>query len=127
MRRMSVFAALFAFGGLQGAALLLFSLLATVGHNKLYLTWAVGCENFASAMATAAYMAFMASQTNRRFTATQYALLSSLLGAATLLAGSATGILAERLGWSLFFLACIAATLPGLLLLLPLRRLASAR
>lgn len=124
LKRLGAIQALFVFGCLQSLALLLFSGLASAGPNTIYLAVAVGCENFASGMATAAYLAFMATQTNRRFTATQYALLSSLLGAAGAIAGSATGVLADALGWRGFFVACVACTVPGLALLLPLRRLA---
>ena len=123
IRRMNVLAALLAFGILQSAALALFSWLAAVGPNTIYLAVAVGAENFSSGMATAGYMTFMATQTDRRFTATQYALLSSVTGVIGPIAGAATGVMAERLGWSGFFVACIFATAPGLALLWPLRRL----
>lgn len=121
--RVSILRALALFGVLQSAALGLFALLAQAGPNRELMALAVASENFTSGMATSAYMAFIASQTNRRFTATQYALLSSLIGVAAMTTGPIGGALAESLGWSAFFVACMAATAPGLALLYPLRKL----
>jgi PAT family beta-lactamase induction signal transducer AmpG len=59
----------------------------------------------------------MASITHKKFTATQYALLSSLMGVPRVMAAAPTGFLAHRLGWVPFFIACMLAALPGMLLL----------
>ena len=72
-------------------------------------------------MATTAYVAFMATLTHRKFTATQYALLSSLMGIPRVVLNAPTGYMAEGLGWEGFFLFCMAATLPGLWLLTQFR------
>ena len=119
--RYGIYRALWVFGILQSVALLLFSWLASVGADVQILGVAVTVENFTSGMATTAYAAFMASQTNRRFTATQYALLTSLMGVPRALFGATTGVLARELGWFYFFIACALLTIPGLLLLLRLR------
>jgi PAT family beta-lactamase induction signal transducer AmpG len=71
-------------------------------------------------MGTAAYAAFMASITHKRFTATQYALLSSLMGVPRVLASAPTGVLAKVMGWEAFFISCALIAVPGLLLLLKL-------
>ena len=68
-------------------------------------------------MGTAAYVAFMASLTNKRFTATQYALLSSLMGVPRVLASAPTGYIAEYVGWAGFFVLCTLIAVPGLLIL----------
>ena len=68
-------------------------------------------------MGTAAYAAFMASITNKKFTATQYALLSSLMGIPRVLASAPTGYLAQHIGWIGFFVICTLMAIPGLLLL----------
>ena len=78
-----------------------------------FLATAVGIENFAGGMASAAYLAYMAMQTNRRFTATQFAVLSSLMGIPRVVFNSATGYMAAHLGWILFFVACAVITIPG--------------
>jgi PAT family beta-lactamase induction signal transducer AmpG len=59
----------------------------------------------------------MASLTNKSFTATQYALLSSLMGIPRVLLSAPTGFMAKHLGWEWFFLFCTFIALPGLLLL----------
>ena len=72
--------ALWIFGILQAGSTLAFSALASVGHNYYVLVTTVTFENFTSGMGASAFIAFMASLCNKRFTATQYALLSSLMG-----------------------------------------------
>jgi PAT family beta-lactamase induction signal transducer AmpG len=69
-------------------------------------------------MGTAAYAAFMASITNKKFTATQYALLTSLMGVPRVMASAPTGFLAKNLGWEAFFISCTLIAIPGMLLLL---------
>jgi PAT family beta-lactamase induction signal transducer AmpG len=120
--RFGIYHCLWAFGILQSLGLLLFSVLSEAGQSLVWLGVSVGTENLFSGMATSAYVAFMASQTNKRFTATQYALLSSLMGVPRIFFGASTGILAEHLGWTMYFVACSVFTIPGLLLLIPLRR-----
>jgi PAT family beta-lactamase induction signal transducer AmpG len=78
----------------------------------------IGFENLSAGMGTAAYIAFMASITDKRFTATQYALLSSLMGVPRVLASAPTGFLAKSLGWESFFIVCTLIAIPGMLLLL---------
>lgn len=68
-------------------------------------------------MGTAAYVAYMASITNKKFTATQYALLSSLMGVPRVLASAPTGFMAEAFGWVTFFILCALIAVPGLIML----------
>ena len=114
---LNLYRSLLIFAVLQGVAILLFSILAGVGANLALLATAVGIENFTSGMASAAYMAFMAAQTNRRFTATQFAILSSLMGVPRVIFNSATGFMAAHLGWTMFFVACTLITIPGMVML----------
>jgi PAT family beta-lactamase induction signal transducer AmpG len=115
--RLNLYRSLWMFGILQGLAILLFSVLANMGANLHMLAVAMGVENFASGMATSAFLAFMASQTNRQFSATQYALLASLMGIPRTIASASTGLIAEAFGWSGFFIICTLMTIPGLLML----------
>jgi PAT family beta-lactamase induction signal transducer AmpG len=69
-------------------------------------------------MGTSAYTAFMASLTNKRYTATQYALLSSLMGVPRVILGAPTGWVAQHTGWEEFFVICTLCSIPGLLILL---------
>jgi PAT family beta-lactamase induction signal transducer AmpG len=66
-------------------------------------------------MGTSAFVAFMASLTNRKFTATQYALLTSIMGLPRVLASAPTGFAAKHLGWEGFFIFCTLAAIPGML------------
>ncbi|MBI5507641.1 MAG: AmpG family muropeptide MFS transporter [Deltaproteobacteria bacterium] len=117
MVRLPIRKALWIFGVLQAVAILAFAGLAEAGKVFVLLGVAVASENFAAGMGSAAYIAFMASLTNKRFTATQYALFSSLMGVPRVLVAAPTGFLARELGWTGYFLFCTAATIPGLLLL----------
>jgi PAT family beta-lactamase induction signal transducer AmpG len=56
--------------------------------------------------------------TNKKFTATQYALLTSLMGIPRVLASAPTGFLAKNVGWETFFIFCALIAIPGMLLLL---------
>lgn len=121
MLRMGIYRALWVFGILQGASTALFAVLAHVGASLPWLAAVISGENFSGGMGTAAYMAFMASLTDRKFTATQYALLSSLMGVPRVILSAPTGYMASALGWSAFFTVCALIAVPGLLLLLRFR------
>lgn len=119
--RLGIYRSLWTFGVLQAVSTASFALLAYIG-DKLYLLAAVIVfENLATGMATAAFVAFMASLTDKKFTATQYALLSSLIGIPRTLLAAPTGFMAEGLGWRDFFLVCSAIAIPGLMILLRFR------
>ena len=117
MLRIGINRSLWVFGALQALSTAGFAWLALVGHSIPLLAGVIAFENLASGMGTAAYVAFMASMTDRRFTATQYALLTSLMGIPRVLAAAPTGFFAKSLGWEGFFIACTVAALPGMLLL----------
>jgi len=109
---------LWVFGILQAVSTAGFAILARVGHSLPGLTAVIAFENLSAGMGTAAYAAFMASITNQKFTATQYALLTSLMGLPRVFASSGTGFMAKHMGWFNFFLFCTFIAIPGLLLLL---------
>ena len=118
MLKLGIFRSLWIFGALQAVSTLGFSLLAGVGVNLPVLGAVIGFENLTGGMGTAAYAAYMASLTNKRFTATQYALLSSLMGVPRVVMGAPTGWMVKQMGWPAFFVFCAAIAIPGLLLLL---------
>ncbi len=109
--------ALWLFGLGQMLSTLGFVVLAGVEPTAAALATVVAIENFTAGLGTAAFVGFMASLTDRRFTATQYALLSSLMGVPRVFASAPTGWFAEWLGWPGFFLMCTLIAIPGLLLL----------
>ena len=115
--RLGIYRALWFFGILQAVSTAVFAVLAMVGPSLLGLAGVIAFENLSGGMGSAAYMAFMASLTNKRFTATQYALLSSLMGVPRVMASAPTGYIAESLGWESFFLLCAFMAIPGLVIL----------
>ena len=118
MLRLGINRALWVFGILQGVSTAGFAVLARIGYSLPALSGVIAFENLTAGMGTAAYVAFMASITNRKFTATQYALLSSLMGVPRVVASAPTGFLAKQFGWESFFIACVLIAIPGILLLL---------
>ena len=82
----------------------------------------MGVENFTDGLADAAFITYLSALTSRAFTATQYALLSSLAGVPLRTLGAGSGLLAEALGWPGFFLLTTAAALPAMALMLWLLR-----
>jgi MFS transporter, PAT family, beta-lactamase induction signal transducer AmpG len=122
MLRMGIYHSLWVFGILQAASTAGFTLLALIGPSLTALSAVIAFENLSGGMGTAAYAAYMASITDKRFTATQYALLTSLMGIPRVLAAAPTGYLATQMGWPAFFLFCTLVALPGLLLLTRINR-----
>lgn len=118
MLRLGISRSLWVFGFLQAVSTAGFVVLARIGHSLPALSAVIGFENLSGGMGTAAYAAFMASITNKKFTATQYALLSSLMGVPRVLASAPTGVVAKYTGWEGFFVICTLMAVPGLLLLL---------
>ena len=118
MIRLGINRSLWVFGVLQSISTAGFALLANVGYSVPLLSGVIAFENLSSGMGTAAYAAFMASITNKKFTATQYALLTSLMGIPRVMASAPTGFLAKNVGWEPFFITCALIAIPGMLLLL---------
>jgi PAT family beta-lactamase induction signal transducer AmpG len=118
--------ALWLFGFGQMISTFGFVVLAQLPPSEVALAAVVAIENLTAGMGTAAFVGFMAALTDRRFTATQYALLSSLMGVPRVLLSAPTGWLAQTLGWSGFFLLCVLIAIPGLLMLRWVTRLAAA-
>jgi PAT family beta-lactamase induction signal transducer AmpG len=109
---------LWIFGVLQLVAVFGFAWLAKAGPDRGVLAFAIGFEAFASVgLGTAAFTAFIARTTDPRFTATQFALFTSLAVVPRTFANAGAGFIVEGSGWFDFFLICGALGLPGLLLL----------
>jgi len=89
-------------------------------HDVLYAT--VVAEAFAQGLADAAFLTFLSALCAREFAATQYALLSSVPALAIHTIGGASGVMAGALGWSWFYVICMAGALPGMALMLVLLR-----
>ena len=115
--RFGIYRMLWGFGILQALSTAGFALLAILGNSLPGLAAVIAFENLSGGMGTAAYIAFMATITNKKFSATQYALLTSFMGIPRVIAASPTGFMAEAMGWVNFFLFCTLIAIPGLLLL----------
>jgi PAT family beta-lactamase induction signal transducer AmpG len=118
MLRLGINRSLWVFGVLQAVSTAGFAVLAQMGDSLIVLTAVIAFENLSTGMGTSAYAAFMASITNKKFTATQYALLTSLMGVPRVVASAGTGYMAKNMGWSSFFIFCTLIAIPGMLLLL---------
>ncbi len=106
------------FGGIfQALANLAFAWLATVGHSVAGLTLAIAVDNFAGGLASAAFVAYLSGLCNADFTATQYALLSSLMAQGRTVLAASGGWLADRTDWVTFFSLTALLAIPGLVLL----------
>jgi PAT family beta-lactamase induction signal transducer AmpG len=109
-------------GWAQTIAMAMYLVLAVSAgeHHVLYGT--VTTEAFAQGMADAAFITYLSGLCSRAFTATHYALLSSLAAIAVHTIGGGSGVLAERLGWVRFYALCMFAALPSMALMLVLLR-----
>jgi PAT family beta-lactamase induction signal transducer AmpG len=106
------------FGLLQGSATALFYMMSRIGMSYPGLVATIAGENFGSGMGLAAYAAFLMSQCNQRFTATQYALLTSLMAVPTKILSAPTGYLQAAVGWPGYFVIAALLGIPGLLMLI---------
>jgi PAT family beta-lactamase induction signal transducer AmpG len=121
LSRIGIHRALWIFGILQGLSGSCFFILAKLGHHYPMMVLTIAAENFFSGMGNAAYAAFLMSLCNLKFTATQYALLSSLMSVTRTVMGAPTGWLAKTVGWDNYFLIALFLAIPSLLLLLRYR------
>jgi MFS transporter, PAT family, beta-lactamase induction signal transducer AmpG len=97
---------------------LMYVALFHAGHDIRMLFAQVGVENFTDGLADAAFITYLSALTSRSFTATQYALLSSLAAVPLRTLGASSGWFAEALGWPNFFLMTTAAALPAMAIML---------
>jgi MFS transporter, PAT family, beta-lactamase induction signal transducer AmpG len=115
--RMGLYRSMWVIGVLQALSTACFVFLALAGYDRVWLATVIAFENFTVGMGTAALIAFMAAITNRQFTATQFALLSTLATVPRSLLSAPSGFMAAGLGWPQFYIVCALLAIPGLLLL----------
>jgi MFS transporter, PAT family, beta-lactamase induction signal transducer AmpG len=115
--RIGVFRALLFCGGLQALSNLMYAMQVWAGHDVAMLAVTIGGENLTGGMASSAFVAYLSGLCSRDFTATQYALLSSLATVGLNVLAASGGYFAERLGWVPFFVLSTLACLPSLLIL----------
>jgi PAT family beta-lactamase induction signal transducer AmpG len=116
LSRMGILRSLWVFGIVQAVTNLSYLALARAGLHQPLMVFTINLEYFAQGLGTSALVAFLMSRCNRRFSATQYALLSSFLGFSRDIGSSPSGYIAAATGWPAFFLISILFAVPGLLL-----------
>lgn len=124
MIRLGIHRALWIFGAIQMLAILGFAWLAWIGRHELIgaqqlieLAIVIGVEAFGVGLGTAAFVSYIAQTTNPLYTATQFALFTSLAAVPRTVANAATGYLVDSVGWMMFFFICFVLAIPGMLLL----------
>jgi PAT family beta-lactamase induction signal transducer AmpG len=108
---------LWIFGAIQIVSTLGFAWLAKIGPSPVALASLYGFETFATGLTTAAFVAYIASTTDPRYTATQFALFTSLASVPRTLASASSGFVVAQTGWFEYFMICAALSIPGMLLL----------
>jgi len=120
--RWGLFRCLLIFGVAQALTNLLYMWLALSGKVLWLMVLATSVDNLAGGMGQAAFVAFLMSQCSANFSATQYALLSALAAIPRVVMGSVAGQVVTQVGWANFFVVTFMTAIPGLALLLVLRR-----
>ncbi|MGD2130575.1 MAG: AmpG family muropeptide MFS transporter [Lysobacterales bacterium] len=118
MLRLSINRALWVFGFVQLVTILGFAWLSVMGHHPLGLFLVVSAEYLGVGLGTVALTAYIARETSRAFTATQFALFTSFIAVPRTFANASTGFLIESMGYTAFFLLCTVVAVPGMLMLL---------
>ena len=117
MLKIGINRALWIFGFVQMISMVGFAMLTQFPHNKIALALAIGFEAVGVGLGTAAFVAFIARTTNPAFTATQFALFTSLAALPRTVINSFAGVIVERIGWLNFYWLCMLLAVPGMLLL----------
>jgi MFS transporter, PAT family, beta-lactamase induction signal transducer AmpG len=123
--RLGLFTALWSLGLVQLLSSLGYAAAAWAPPDKTLITLAALFENFAAGLGTAAFLAFLMSVCERRYAATQFALLTAVFALSRWSAGLVSGILAERLGFAHYFFLTFLFGLPAYALLPQIRRLSA--
>ena len=117
MVKIGINRALWYFGVVQLLSIVGFVVLSRAGNVGWVLFVVVSFEYLGVGLGTAAFVAFIARTTNPRYTATQFALLTSLAAVPRAVANASTGYLVEAFGWTQFFWICVIVAVPGLVML----------
>lgn len=118
MIKLGINRALWLFGVVQVVSILGFAVLSVVGHNPWVLGMAISFEALGVGLGTAAFTAYIAKTTHPSYTATQFALFTSLAALPRTVINSTAGVIVEHTGWLLFFGICTLLAIPGMILLI---------
>ena len=118
MLKLTINRALWIFGFVQMVTILGYVWLSTVGHHQVGLFIVVSAEYLGVGLGSVALTAYMARETSKAFTATQFALFTSFIAVPRTFANASTGFIIEAIGYTQFFIVCTLVAVPGMLLLL---------
>lgn len=121
MAKIGLFRSLLWFGIIQAVTNLAYLLLTLVGTDYTLMCISIFLENLGGGLGTAAFLAFIMSLCNPKYTATQFALLSALSAIGRVFVGPAAGILVDKVGWTEFFVWTLLISIPGIVLLIALK------
>ena len=122
LAKVSLFRALLISFFVQVVSTTMFVIQAYVGYSIELLPVTIAAENLASGMGTAVFVAYLSILCNVRYTATQYALFSSLFAISRTWLSTGSGALADEFGWAFFFIITMVAAVPGIILLFLIRK-----
>ena len=117
MLKIGINRALWIFGMVQLVSIVGFAILTYFPQNKMALALAISFEAVGVGLGTAAFVAFIARTTNPAYTATQFALFTSLAALPRTVINSFAGVIVEHIGWLNFYWLCMLLAVPGMLLL----------
>ncbi len=117
MIRLGINKALWMFGVVQLLSILGYAVLAEAGHVRWLLALVISFEYLGVGLGTAAFIAFIARETSRKYAATQFALFTAITALPRTFANASTGMIVESIGWTEFYLVCTLLAIPGMLLL----------
>lgn len=117
MVKLGINRGLWVFGVLQAIPILGFAWLAHVGADLPTLAVVIGLEAFGVGLGTTAFVAYIMRETDPRYTATQFALFTSLMAVPRTFVNSSVGYVVAETGWLTFFVICFVLALPGMLML----------
>lgn len=122
MYYIGIYRSLWVFGILQALSTGAFALLSFTGPQNWALAFTVSFEDISSGMGTAAFIAFISAITNKRYTATQFAILSSIATLGRNFFSGFSGDMVKAIGWPTFYYTCALIAIPGMLMLFWMRR-----
>ena len=123
LSRMGMYKGLLLCGVLQSLTNLIYVLQSSVGNHFFMLSTTIAFDNIASGMSSIALVAYLSSLCNKKYTATQYALLSSLMTLARDIFAATSGYLVTAVSWDMFFILTTLMGVPAVLLLFRLMKL----
>jgi len=120
--RRGIYSALLTGSILVACTNLAFAILAYKGNDMFWFTTVIGMDNLSGGFASSAFLAFLANMTNRTYTATQYALFSSLMTLVPKIISGFSGIVVDQTSYVFFFIYVACLGIPSMLMVLWLRK-----